>query len=184
MADRNDFCVDGYRFASLEDAEQAQIEKKKAAYFESKLQEKNAQGIMAAYDKILDEKVFTTPIGWEYLRYLQDKLRALGVEQQVRPIPVYISFPDEDHAKAAEAKARPTQKKDQEKRGPRVSVSVILNLLLLLLVIVMFVITLDSNNPNILNYKKVITNEYAAWDQELTERENRIREKEAELFTD
>lgn len=55
------------------------------------------------------------------------------------------------------------------------------NLLLTLLVITMFVITMKSDNPNILNYKKQILNEYASWEQELTERENRVREKEQEL---
>ena len=45
----------------------------------------------------------------------------------------------------------------------------------------MFVITMKSDNPNILNYKKQILNEYASWEQELTERENRVREKEQEL---
>ena len=39
-----------------------------------------------------------------------------------------------------------------------------------------------SDNPNILNYKQVLTNQYASWEQNLTERENRIREKEQELL--
>ena len=46
----------------------------------------------------------------------------------------------------------------------------------------MFLITLKSDNPNILNYKQVLTNQYASWEQNLTERENRIREKEQELL--
>lgn len=45
----------------------------------------------------------------------------------------------------------------------------------------MFVITLQSDNPNILNYRQAITNEYASWEQELTERENKVREKEQKL---
>ncbi len=48
----------------------------------------------------------------------------------------------------------------------------------------MFMIAVNSDNPNILNYETTIINKYASWDQELTERENKIREKEAELFTD
>ena len=60
-------------------------------------------------------------------------------------------------------------------------ISVILNVLLVLAIIAMFTITLKSDNPNVLNYEKAITNKYAAWEQELTEREQRIREKEKEL---
>lgn len=57
----------------------------------------------------------------------------------------------------------------------------IVNILLGILVAAMFWITLNSNNPNILNYKRKITNEYASWEQDLTERENAIREKESSL---
>ena len=45
----------------------------------------------------------------------------------------------------------------------------------------MFTITIRSDNPNILNYKRVITDKYAQWEQELTERENAVREREREL---
>lgn len=45
----------------------------------------------------------------------------------------------------------------------------------------MFWITLNSENPNILNYKTQIENKYAMWEQELTRREKEIRQKEAEL---
>ena len=57
MAEKNDFFVEGYHFGSMEDAEQARTEKKKADYFETKLVGKNAGSILAVYDKILDEKV-------------------------------------------------------------------------------------------------------------------------------
>ena len=57
----------------------------------------------------------------------------------------------------------------------------ILNILLILLVIAMFVITLTGNNPTILNYEQKLQNKYAGWEQELTERENAVREKEREL---
>ena len=184
VAEKNDFYVEGYRFSSLEDAEQAQMEQKKAAYFETKLKGKNVQNMLAAYDKILDEKIFLTPVGWEYLKYLQEELRALGVEEErIRPISVYVAF---SHGKEEEAAVRqrikPVKKRDKS-RG-RLKISILVNILLGILVIAMFVITLKSDNPNILNYRKRIVNEYAAWEQELTEREKLVKQKEAELFTD
>ena len=59
--------------------------------------------------------------------------------------------------------------------------SVILNIILVLLVIALFIITYTGKNANILNYEKVLTNRYAGWEQELTEREAAIREKERAL---
>ena len=46
---------------------------------------------------------------------------------------------------------------------------------------VMFVMALRSDVPNIINYRTAITNEYASWEQELSEREAKVREREKEL---
>ena len=45
----------------------------------------------------------------------------------------------------------------------------------------MLAISLGGPNMNALNYRKAVTNEFASWEQELTDRENAIREKEKEL---
>ena len=57
----------------------------------------------------------------------------------------------------------------------------ILSGVLAVMVVIMFLISLTGKNENILNYKNVITNRYAEWEQELTEREAVIRQKETEL---
>ncbi len=45
----------------------------------------------------------------------------------------------------------------------------------------MLIITLNGTTPNAINYKNAITNQYASWEQELSEREAAVREKEREL---
>ena len=52
---------------------------------------------------------------------------------------------------------------------------------MLVAIIAMFVITLNSDQPNILNYERNLQNKYASWEQELTRREQTVREKEREL---
>lgn len=59
--------------------------------------------------------------------------------------------------------------------------SVIMNIVMLVAIIAMFVITLNSDQPNILNYERNLQNKYASWEQELTRREQTVREKEREL---
>ena len=59
--------------------------------------------------------------------------------------------------------------------------SVLLNIVLVLLVIAMFAITMTGKTENILNYEKAVTDRYASWEQDLTEREAAVREKEREL---
>ena len=55
---------------------------------------------------------------------------------------------------------------------------------MIVLVIAMFVITLTADQPNILNYVRALLNKYATWEQELTEREAAVRERELELSAD
>lgn len=57
MSDTKDFFAGGYRFHSTRDAERARLDQKRIDYLEEKIEGKNAQDILAAYDRILDEKV-------------------------------------------------------------------------------------------------------------------------------
>lgn len=184
MADQNVFCVGGYRFGSTEDAKLAELELKKSLYFEDKLNGRSAQNVLAVYDKLIDEKIFSTPVGWEYLRALQDKLHMAGVpEEKIRPVPMYVVFAHkEEPENSVLDRIRPTRRISRDKKNLRISLSV--NVFLAVLVIAMFFITMTSDNPNILNYKKAITDRYASWEQELTEREQELREKEAKLQTE
>ena len=59
--------------------------------------------------------------------------------------------------------------------------SIVLNIALIVAVIIMFWIATHTDQPNILNYETVITDKYATWEQELTERETAVRQAEREL---
>lgn len=180
MADKNEWIVDGYLFGSPTDADQARAERKKALFFETKLEGKPAKSVLAVYEKMLEDKVFVTPVGWEYLKQIQEKLRLLGVEEeQIKPIPLFSAFVHKEEKK----NNRPGPPKPKEKipYQNRFRSSVAVNILLVILVLAMFFIASGSDNPNIINYRNEIVNEYASWEQELTEREKEVRLKEAEL---
>lgn len=183
MEDKDNLQVNGYRFGSLKDAEMAREEAEKAKYFKERTKGKNPALLLAFYDKLLDEKVFKTPVGFEYLWDLQGQMKNAGVpEEKIRPVSVYVNFSYKTGEELDNAfvrqRVRPAKRK---KNGNGLWISVCINVLLAVLVFAMFAITLKSDNPNILNYKQAILNEYATWEQELSERENRIREKEREL---
>ena len=68
-----------------------------------------------------------------------------------------------------------------EQGKKRLRISLIVNLFLAVLVVGMVIITLTSDQPNIVNYENKIVDKYAQWQQELEEREQAVREKEQEL---
>ena len=49
------------------------------------------------------------------------------------------------------------------------------------MIITLFIITINGKNPNIINYENALIDKYASWEQELSDRETVIRQKEQEL---
>ena len=184
MAEKDNLLVNGYRFGSYRDAQIAEEEIKKAKYFETKLTGKTGRSRLAVYNQILDKKVFQTPIGWEYLKYMQEEMQGLGLpEEEIRPIPMYLTFVHEETQATEQPvrqRIRPSRRNDLIRKY---RITLLLNVLLGILVVAMFAITIKSDNPNILNYKNAIVNQYATWEQELTEREDALRKKEQSLQT-
>lgn len=166
--------VDGFCFYTEQDAELADLERKKIAYLEAKMDYSNPDSILRIYEKAIQDKIFKTPVGFFYLKHLQEYLLEQNeiAREDVEPIPLQQSFGRET------AKEKKTA---SEKKTSALSFSVILNLLLGAAIVAMFAITLNASQPNILNYEKVITDRYATWEQQLTEREQIVREKEREL---
>ena len=171
----------GYEFACLDDAILAQSEIKKINYLKEHLDQGDAHTVKALYDKAIDEKFFKTPVGIGFLtemrEYLIDTLDY--AEDEVRAIPLYM-FYDTTAAKKTETKADKKPEKKKERVG-LLFLSVVFNIALLIGVGIMFWIAMNTNHPNILNYEAAITNRYASWDQELTERERAVKQAEREL---
>lgn len=176
----------GFLFLTEKEAKLAEVERKKIAYLESKIDHSKPDDILYIYDKTVKENVFSTPVGMVYLKQLQEfLLNQSGIDPaSVAAIPLNNTY--QEYGKAQSAKERMQEKHEQEMgaKKSQLAVSVVLNMLLVIAMIAMFVISLNSDSPNIINYKRVITDQYATWDQELTEREQAIRERERELMTE
>ena len=172
----------GYSFLTERDAALAENERRKVAYLEARLDYNNPESILRIYRKAVEDRLFKSPVGIFFLKHLQSYL----LEQSdidsgaVDAIPLYVSFEGEfrEQGNPARNRVKPAEPKQSPKKSIALPVSIIMNICLAAAVIAMFAITLNAEQPNILNYEKVLTNRYAAWEQELTERENAVRERE------
>ncbi len=177
--------VDGFVFATAADAQIAREEIKKIQYISEKLDYDQPESILEIYNKMIANRIFTTPIGYAYLREMQFFLFTNKEieDERVKKIPLYTIF----GAKAGELSkldaiyVQPKAKKDYHKEY---ITAVWVCIALAVTVISLFTVALNADNPNVLNYKNALINQYSEWEQELTERENVIREKEAELQID
>lgn len=184
MTDREELVVEGYRFASLEDADLARLELEKIRAIENRMDYRNGEMVLGVYNRAVMNRTFQTPVGCRYLLKLRDYLLETGAarENELRAVPLETQFSGK--AKRQEAYRQSASKTEERERTVPAwyfRISVALNVVLVLLVAVMFMITVYSDNPNILNYKSQILNEYASWEQELREREREVSGREREL---
>lgn len=175
---KREYIVDGFLFFSAEDASAAREELKKAKYLKRHLEYHSAETVRELYRKALEERTFQTPVGLAFVNELRERLIEEGIEEfDIEPIPVYY---DVTLNKMREGAAKEEKEEAPRKEANGLRLSVALNVILGLLVAGMFYVAMTGNNPNILNYENAIVNKYAAWEQELTEREQAVREKEQE----
>lgn len=183
--EKQELSIGGYQFYTERDARLAEAELKKIEYLEARMDYSRPEGILSVYVKSIQERIFRTPVGFEYLKKLQEFLKAQpDIRTEAIPdIPLYLNYSGEVRTKGEPVRNRiKTNKEETDKNRNRFLISLLLNFMLAGAIIAMFAITLNSDNPNILNYKKAITNQYASWEQELSEREQIIREKERECI--
>lgn len=184
MDTKQNLSVGGYVFYTERDAALAEAELKKIDYVEARVDYNNPESILKIYTKMVDERIFKTPIGLQYLNKIREYLlQSPEIDpEDVTEIRLYTNFGSGVRDKGEQVQNRIKRiEKNRDEVKDKLTVSIILNVLLVGAIVVMFLITLKSDNPNIINYKKAITNQYASWEQELTEREEAIREKEKEL---
>ena len=184
MADKADWVVEGFQFGTEQDAKLAKSEKSKVQRLENRMDYNNPEIIHAVYQKAVDNRVFKTPVGYEFLKKLQCLLKEISdSENKIADIPVQGVYslrestnPAVERVKASQKKPKPTRKEIS------LGASIFANVVLLVLVALMFYISMTGSKPTVLNYKRAVQNEYAQWEQELSQRESVIREKERELM--
>lgn len=176
--------VDGYRFTSDEDVKLAQEELHRVNYISEKLSKDDPNSILIVYNKAIQNGLFTTPVGIDFLKSLQSYLKKNPQinDAEIMDIPIAISYTDALILKQNKRYDSLNEKEKSYKKEYRFSLA--LNVILVIMVIAMFIIAVTAKTPNMINYKTAILNEYAEWEQDLKEREKVIREKEKELLID
>lgn len=187
MADKTEWVVDGFQFGTQQDAELARNEQIRIERLEEKLDYGNIEIVSAVYKKALNNRVFKTPVGYEFLKKLQRILQENPLpDEEIDNIPVYGVYSMRESANQTveriQASRKPVKKEKPKQEFFSRKTSILMNIGLLALVILMFVISTTSSQPTVLNYERVLQNRYAEWEKQLSDREQVIREKEKELL--
>ena len=173
--------VGKFEFGTLDEANEAQKEYQAIEYITKQLDFSNLGAVKNVYDQLQKQNMFHTAIGLSFMKKMEAHIAKLESAE---------ADSNQDNISAKTAEKKGVDSKNKPKRIERelkkyktlTSIFRITTIALLLMVIGMFYVASTINSPNILNYKEQITNEYASWAQELTERESVLNKRENELI--
>lgn len=175
--------INGFAFADVAEAKQAQKEADGVRYMQEKMDMEQPQMVLQIYNKMIRQRLFETAVGFSYLKELQEYLQTTPFvnNEDILPIPVLHPVLEEGY------KQRYATEKKQTKQPAKVvnadyrrryQVSAFFCTILAICVVVMFAITATAGNATILNYETQLINRYSEWEQELSEREAVLNERE------
>lgn len=186
------YVVDGYSFKNEQEAIKAQNELEGIEYLKKRTNFNKPEDVLAVYNKVIEKQLFKTPLGYGFLREMQQNLQnSDGIDLEIIPdIPVILNASKKEKS-ARPKKVRIIPDEREVKYKNRISNVVILNVFLIIIIIVIIVLTNNSSNTNILNYKERLEREYkkkedefVQWNKELIDKEDKLREKEKTLNQD
>ncbi len=182
--------VDGFEFNRADMAEQAKKEVEGVKYIKEHTRMDQPDMVLKVYNQLVEEHIFSTPVGLSYLRELQDYLYSIPYSErkEIQALPVSDFLTVSSSKTTVKSNASESSKKSAEEDAADRSyrrmfrVSTFFAIIFGLCVIGMFVIAaLSRDNVNILNYENEIIDRYESWEKELEEREAQLKLREQEL---
>jgi hypothetical protein len=181
--------VGKFEFGTLDEANEAQKEYQAIEYITKQLDFNNLSAVKSVYDQLQKQNMFHTSIGLTFMKKMEAQIAKLenAVADNDFPLDTNSNVVENAETKTrlesrTNGKVKPKKiERELKKYKTLTSIFRITTIALLLMVIGMFYVASTINSPNILNYKEQITNEYASWAQELSDKESALNKRENEL---
>lgn len=178
MSDK-DLVVSGFLFSNKKEYELALDESQTIEYIRSKTDLTNMKTIIKLYSKLIESETFKTPVGYDFLKELQDKLIRSNMisKENILPIPmVNHIFNDNGENLSINQYKQKVKKLSINLRNVR-----IINFFMVVTIIIMFFIALFADKSKYANFETQIIDKYSSWEEELSSREKALDEREALL---
>lgn len=175
--------VNGFSFENQDAYNDAQKEAEAISYIKAKTDMDNTTNLVKLYNNLIDKQTFITPVGIGFLKELYDKIIASGViaKDNLRPVPVKHTAVIVKEAKGFEKEGESNMKMRLSYTESKLKNSQVMNVFFVIIILVLFAITIFSDRSPFVNAELRFQDKYASWAEELTERENIIKEKEEAL---
>ena len=187
----------GFAFPDEKMMEKALKEAEGIRYVKNSADLTDPQVVFNVYRQMVNQRLFETPVGYSFLYELQENLWTNpAISNDTIPhIPVAAVSkyaPAAQRARAeqppsvprirTEVKTKIVHKTEVKNVDYKIKFKACMSVcaVLLLIVIGMFAVTATSGNINIVNYENALIEKYEHWETQLNEREEKLREREAD----
>lgn len=182
MKEKEPFVVDGYSFGTKAEWEEAKKEEESIRYIRAKTNLSDTETAYKMYCGLVEKKTFITPVGISFLMQLRaGLLRAGKSEEEVPGVPVILPRRKGKRAESFSQEVESKSKMMADYYRGKLRNSRIVCAFLVVVIVAMFVITLIGPNSPFVDAEIKLQDKYAAWEQEIREREDAVRAREREL---
>ena len=185
MSEKKKITINGFVFTDEAEVEQAKKEAQGIHYVEERADMHHPETVLEIYNKMVKQELFETAVGYTYLKELQEYLIQNPTINNRDILPISVTHPmlEESLRKKLRisAKKESNEKKMLKKSDgyrKKYEITLFISVILAVSMIGMFIIASTSNSPTIINYENKLIDKYAAWEQELDEREAALNERE------
>ena len=179
--EKNNYMIAGYIFLDEQDYKEARREAETVEYIKANTDLDNLNKTVKLYQKLVERKTLKTVIGFEFLKGLQERIRSENIisEDSIPPIRVDSK---ERHTKIYSNNIMQEHERKSMEQLLNLRVKLrnlrIICTFLITIIIVMIVISIYSDRNIFSKFENQIIDKYAAWEEELNEREQALRELE------
>ena len=181
---RRAYEMEGFSFATVAEADLAKREAEGVKYIRQKVDFENPEMVYQVYENLIEQNLFETPVGYCFLHELREYLVVSPAirDEDVSLIPVQVAKQDAVHMSSQREKKTQDEPDKRVRREKNVNYKsrcyffMVATLVLTISIGTMMLIAASSDHPNILNYENELINKYAAWEADLEEREQALKE--------
>lgn len=180
----NGTMINGFVFYNIAEAEQAKKEAAGVLYIRERVRMDEPENVLELYNKMIQQDLFETAVGYAYLSELREYLLTIPFIDREKILPIQVQHPalEESIRRRVQMSIKGTKRQEVNlDYKKRFQIAAWIGGMLAVCVAAMFVITATTNNATVLNYETELINRYEAWEEELSEREAAVSEKEEEL---
>lgn len=164
--------VNGFLFSTNKDYKEANEEQEAIDYLRENSDLSNARTALKLYNKFTENRTFHTPVGYSFLKELQDTILKEGVVKPENLEAIYI--PGSGGNNEVDILRAEQYREIAEREHTRNRNSRIINIFLVCIIFIMIIISLYSDKTVFSKFEEGILNKYASWEEELNQREQAL----------